>query len=130
MFKLCSTLDVLGSLGPHCSRSFRFGDGYTIILRVSGHNPDMDPVKCFITKRFPKSMLREQHHNMLQYQLPSENLSLAQLFAAMEDAKKEFNVEDYSVSQTTLDQVKAYILQSDVHVCNSKCLFLCTEIPL
>lgn len=75
-------------------------------------------------------MLREQHHNMLQYQLPSENLSLAQLFAAMEDAKKEFNVEDYSVSQTTLDQVKAYILQSDVHVCNSKCLFLCTEIPL
>ena len=76
---------------------------------MSGKNPDMDPIKRFISKRFPKSMLREQHHNMLQYQLPSEGLSLAQLFACMEDAKKQLSVEDYSVSQTTLDQVRVWM---------------------
>ena len=84
----------------------RFGDGYTIILRVSGENPDMDPVKRFISKRFPRSQLREQHHNMLQYQLPSDDLSLSQVFATMEKTKRKFNVEDFSVSQTTLDQVQ------------------------
>ncbi|KAK7101016.1 phospholipid-transporting ATPase ABCA1-like [Littorina saxatilis] len=96
------TFKCLGSI-QHLKN--RFGDGYTIILRVSGQNPDMEPVKHFISKRFPSSVLREQHHNMLQYQMASDNLSLAQLFAAMEEGKKRLHVEDYSVSQTTLDQV-------------------------
>lgn len=59
----------------------------------------------FISNQFPSAVLHEQHHNMLQYQLGSHNLSLAQLFAAMEEAKHHFFVEDYSISQTTLDQV-------------------------
>ena len=33
------------------------------------------------------------------------NLSLSKLFEVMEAAKEKFGVEDYSVSQTTLDQV-------------------------
>ncbi|KAL8582197.1 hypothetical protein ACOMHN_004116 [Nucella lapillus] len=107
---LCGRLAIMVNGTFKCIGSIqhlknRFGDGYTIILRVGGHNADLDPVKQFITKHFPKSLLREQHHNMLQYQLPSQRLSLAQVFATMEEAKGRFNVEDYSVSQTTLDQV-------------------------
>ena len=47
----------------------RFGDGYTVILRVSGASPPMQPVIDYFKSTFPTSRLREQHHNMLQYQI-------------------------------------------------------------
>ena len=47
----------------------RFGDGYTVILRVSGETPQLEPVIDFFQAAFPTSNLRERHHNMLQYQI-------------------------------------------------------------
>jgi hypothetical protein len=43
---------------------------------------------------------------MLQYALPSAHLSLSQIFAKMEEAIHDLEVEDYSVSQNTLDNVR------------------------
>ena len=76
-----------------------------IIIRVAGHNPDLDPIKEFITETFPCCELQEQHHNMVQYQLGDET-SLAKIFSCMEGVREQYEIEDYSVSQTTLDQVR------------------------
>ncbi|MGH0142230.1 UNVERIFIED_CONTAM: hypothetical protein FKN15_019870 [Acipenser sinensis] len=83
----------------------RFGDGYTIILRIAGPNPNLKPVMEFIECELPGSMLKEKHRNMLQYQLPSSLSSLARLFSILSKNKSQLRIEDYSVSQTTLDQV-------------------------
>lgn len=83
---------------------YRFGDGYTVIIRVSGEVPHMDPVMDFFNAEFPKSVLKEKHHNMLQYQLGSD-IQLSELFGQIEAVRGRLNIEDYSVSQTTLDQV-------------------------
>uniref|UniRef100_A0A7N5ZRN0 P-type phospholipid transporter n=1 Tax=Anabas testudineus TaxID=64144 RepID=A0A7N5ZRN0_ANATE len=83
----------------------RFGDGYTIILRVAGPNPDLRPVMEFIERELPGSTLKEKHRNMLQYQLPSSLTSLARIFSILSKNKEALSIEDYSVSQTTLDQV-------------------------
>ncbi|XP_026574339.1 ATP-binding cassette sub-family A member 1 isoform X2 [Pseudonaja textilis] len=83
----------------------RFGDGYTIIVRIAGANPDLAPVENFFKLAFPGSVLKEKHHNMLQYQLPSSPSSLARIFSILSQNKKRLHIEDYSVSQTTLDQV-------------------------
>ena len=42
---------------------------------------------------------------MVQYELGSEGLSLSRLFARMEEAQRDLQVEDYSVSQNNLDNV-------------------------
>lgn len=42
---------------------------------------------------------------MLQYQLPSSLTSLAHIFSILAKNKDLLRIEDYSVSQTTLDQV-------------------------
>uniref|UniRef100_A0AAR2IGP2 P-type phospholipid transporter n=1 Tax=Pygocentrus nattereri TaxID=42514 RepID=A0AAR2IGP2_PYGNA len=84
----------------------RFGDGYTIILRVAGLNPDLQPVIKFIESELPGSTLKEKHRNMLQYQLPSSLCSLAHIFSILAKHKDILRIEDYSVSQTTLDQVR------------------------
>ncbi|XP_033869676.3 phospholipid-transporting ATPase ABCA1-like [Acipenser ruthenus] len=83
----------------------RFGDGYTIILRIAGPNPNLKPVMEFIECELPGSVLKEKHRNMLQYQLPSSLSSLARLFSILSKNKSQLRIEDYSVSQTTLDQV-------------------------
>lgn len=91
--------------------AFRFGDGYTIVVRIAGSNPDLKPVQEFFGLAFPGSVLKEKHRNMLQYQLPSSLSSLARIFSILSQSKKRLHIEDYSVSQTTLDQVS---LQSKV----------------
>ena len=83
----------------------RFGDGYTIVLRVGGPEPDLGPVLAFINAEFPGSLLKEKHRNMLQYQLPSALSSLTWIFSTLAKHKQRLCIEDYSVSQTTLDQV-------------------------
>uniref|UniRef100_A0ABM5EM12 Phospholipid-transporting ATPase ABCA1-like isoform X1 n=1 Tax=Pogona vitticeps TaxID=103695 RepID=A0ABM5EM12_9SAUR len=83
----------------------KFGDGYTIILRISGANPDTGPVEKFIQDSFPGIILKEKHHSTLQYQLPSRGCSLARIFGVLAAHWSDYHIEDYSVSQTTLDQV-------------------------
>lgn len=91
----------------YCTDIFvhRFGDGYTIVVRIAGANPDLKPVEEFFGHAFPGSVLKEKHRNMLQYQLPSSPSSLAKIFSILSQNKKRLHIEDYSVSQTTLDQV-------------------------
>uniref|UniRef100_A0A4W3K1G7 ABC transporter domain-containing protein n=1 Tax=Callorhinchus milii TaxID=7868 RepID=A0A4W3K1G7_CALMI len=83
----------------------RFGDGYTIIVRVGGPSPDLNPMLEFFKRKFPGSVLKERHRSMLQYQLPSYQSSLSRIFNILSSHREKFQIEDYSVSQTTLDQV-------------------------
>lgn len=85
---------------------FRFGDGYTVIVRVGGSPPALKPVEDFVQKTFPGSVLKEKHHNTLQYQFPHAQGALANIFSQFTRHQRRLRVEDYSVSQTTLDQVR------------------------
>lgn len=84
----------------------RFGDGYTVIVRVGGSPPALKPVEDFVQQSFPGSILKEKHHNTLQYQLPYTQGALANIFSQFTSHQQRLGVEDYSVSQTTLDQVR------------------------
>lgn len=83
----------------------KYGDGYTVTLRVGGEPSKLDEVSEFITSLFPGAVLKDKHHNQLEYQFPSQGLALSQVFGHLEANRKIFDIEDYSVSQTTLDQV-------------------------
>uniref|UniRef100_A0A3Q3GSS5 P-type phospholipid transporter n=1 Tax=Labrus bergylta TaxID=56723 RepID=A0A3Q3GSS5_9LABR len=83
----------------------RFGDGYTVIVRVGGSPPELKPVEDFVLQTFPGSILKEKHHNTLQYQLPYAQGALANMFSQFTNNQERLGLEDYSVSQTTLDQV-------------------------
>lgn len=42
---------------------------------------------------------------MVHYHLPGDNLSWAKVFGILEKAKEKYRVDDYSVSQISLEQV-------------------------
>uniref|UniRef100_A0A4W5MT56 P-type phospholipid transporter n=1 Tax=Hucho hucho TaxID=62062 RepID=A0A4W5MT56_9TELE len=92
----------------------RFGDGYTVIVRVGGSPPALGPVEEFVHKTFPGSVLKEKHHNTLQYQFPLSKGALVSIFSQFTTHQQRLGVEDYSVSQTTLDQVTRLTLHSVV----------------
>uniref|UniRef100_H3C1X8 P-type phospholipid transporter n=1 Tax=Tetraodon nigroviridis TaxID=99883 RepID=H3C1X8_TETNG len=83
----------------------RFGDGYTVVLRVGGCPVALQPVEDFVQETFAGGVLKEKHHNTLQYQLPSTQGALADIFHQLAKHQRRLAIEDYSVSQTTLDQV-------------------------
>ncbi len=85
----------------------RFGDGYVVTMKIraakAGTVPDLNPAEAFMESTFPGCIQREKHHNTLQYEIASS--SLAKIFQLVLANKEMLNIEDYSVSQTTLDQV-------------------------
>ncbi|KAM9386154.1 phospholipid-transporting ATPase ABCA1 [Pholidichthys leucotaenia] len=85
----------------------RFGDGYTIILRLADTktDPESCPISAYMKKCFPSIELKERHQSVLQYQLPSHACCLARVFDMLANNYEELGITDFSVSQTTLDQV-------------------------
>ncbi|NXH41285.1 ABCA1 protein, partial [Dicaeum eximium] len=81
----------------------RFGDGYTVVVRAGGPGPAA--VQTLLQQHFPGIVLREQHGGLLQYHLPAHVTSLATIFSLLATHRGPCHIEDYSVSQTTLDQV-------------------------
>ncbi|KAA0704666.1 ATP-binding cassette transporter [Triplophysa tibetana] len=65
--------------------------------------PDLNPAEAFMDSTFPGCIQREKHFNTLQYEISTS--SLAKIFQVVLANKDRLNIEDYSVSQTTLDQV-------------------------
>ncbi|KAM7416939.1 hypothetical protein PAMA_018832 [Pampus argenteus] len=97
-------LDIIKTGRSVVLTSHRFGDGYMITVR-SKRSSNVKDVVRFFNRNFPEAMLKERHHTKVQYQLKSEQISLAQVFSKMEQVVEVLGIEDYSVSQTTLDNV-------------------------
>ncbi|CAH1776854.1 unnamed protein product [Owenia fusiformis] len=127
---------VFKCLGSPQHLKNKFGEGYTLMAKV-GHTEShsdstAEALMNFIEGRFPGSVLKDEHQGYVHYQiLGSDELTWARIFGIMERAKKDYNIEDYSVSQTTLDQVfinfaRAQVppRETDVGTCN-KCGMLC-----
>lgn len=51
------------------------------------------------------SLRREEYQDILTYSIPAENIRWSTVFGIMENAKKTLKIEDYSVSQNSLEQV-------------------------
>jgi len=109
---LCTRLAVMVNGRLHCLGSAqhlknKYGDGYTMTLRVTGTDihEEVQHVQRFLSSRFPLAKFKESHHNVLLYEFPSARLSLADVFACMEEACQCLPIKDYSISQNTLDNV-------------------------
>jgi len=72
----------------------------------------------FIQANFAGSRLIEAQSNRLKFRIPSNIMSLGQLFTTVEKCRDALHIEEYSVSQTTLEQIFVHFakLQSEERV--------------
>ncbi|XP_057304734.1 phospholipid-transporting ATPase ABCA3-like [Hydractinia symbiolongicarpus] len=61
--------------------------------------------KNFIQEKFPGSHLIEERQTLLQYQIINPDLRWSQMFGTLEEHAEQLGIIDYSVSQTSLEQV-------------------------
>ncbi|XP_053447493.1 retinal-specific phospholipid-transporting ATPase ABCA4 isoform X1 [Nycticebus coucang] len=108
---LCTRLAIMvrgtfRCMGTIQHLKYKFGDGYIVTMKIKSPKddllPDLNPVEQFFQGNFPGSVQRERHYNMLQFQVSSS--SLARIFQLLISHKDSLLIEEYSVTQTTLDQ--------------------------
>jgi len=80
----------------------RFGEGYTAELKTT-------PEKAAATEEFVVKELHgtvtECHDAWFSINIPKDALTLAQIFRKIESSREALQLSDYSVSQTTLEQI-------------------------
>ncbi|XP_071130810.1 phospholipid-transporting ATPase ABCA3-like isoform X2 [Mytilus edulis] len=137
---LCTRLAIMVNgqfkcLGSPQHLKNKFGEGYSLLARIGtppdGTEPDIQPLMRFIKDKFPNSEIKDIHQEMIHYHVKDTKLTWAKIFGLMEQAKIEYNIEDYSVSQTTLEQVFINFARSQIPPietkvgCFQKCSFVC-----
>ncbi|NWS30092.1 ABCA5 protein, partial [Polioptila caerulea] len=86
----------------------KFGRGYFLEmkLREAADVQQVEYLQSQILHIFPNASRQESFASILAYKIPKEDVqSLSHSFSKLEEVKHAFNIEDYSFSQATLEQV-------------------------
>jgi ATP-binding cassette, subfamily A (ABC1), member 3 len=65
----------------------------------------MRKLQAFVQSSFPESVLRERLDTKARYEVSGNGLRISKIFAMVEAQKQGLRLADYSVSQTSLEQV-------------------------
>ncbi|XP_017782555.1 PREDICTED: ATP-binding cassette sub-family A member 5-like [Nicrophorus vespilloides] len=121
---LCSRVGIMVKGELRCLGSTQhlknmYGAGYTLEMKHRGGDktPTNDrhtELKEFVNSLFPEATLQESFADRLVFSVPQQSVpSLANCFTQLEKAKTELDIEEYSFSQTTLEQVFLKFAQID-----------------
>ncbi|XP_073516410.1 ABC-type organic anion transporter ABCA8-like isoform X4 [Phyllobates terribilis] len=83
----------------------KFGKGYLLEMKVKD-SQRVDEIHQEISRIFPQADRQDRFSSLLCYKIPMDNVqSLSQAFTQLEKAKRIYDIEEYSFSQPTLEQV-------------------------
>nr|BAG60714.1 unnamed protein product [Homo sapiens] len=96
------TLRCIGSI-QHLKNKF----GRDYLLEIKMKEPtQVEALHTEILKLFPQAAWQERYSSLMAYKLPVEDVHpLSRAFFKLEAMKQTFNLEEYSLSQATLEQV-------------------------
>jgi ABC-type multidrug transport system ATPase subunit len=105
---LCTRVGImvkgtLKCLGPIQHLKNRLGEGYLLDINTAPSN--LPRIKDYVARNFSGAKLAECHGGRIKFRLPKSTLSLAQIFREMETVKSQMGIEDYSINQTSLEQI-------------------------
>ncbi|XP_058833503.1 phospholipid-transporting ATPase ABCA1-like isoform X2 [Topomyia yanbarensis] len=94
----------------------KFSQGFVLIVKAKRADsfdkvaadsevPILQKIKDFVSIQFPDSQLKEEYQDLLTYYIRSQHMKWSEIFGIMENSKRTLNVEDYSIGQTSLEQV-------------------------
>ncbi|CAG9814922.1 unnamed protein product [Phaedon cochleariae] len=116
---LCSRVGIMVKGELRCLGSTQhlknlYGAGYTLEMKLGGEDTTPTSEHCdrhsrlreFVFSLFPDATYVESFADRLVFSVPQHSVpSLANCFLQLEKAKTELDIEEYSFSQTTLEQV-------------------------
>lgn len=115
---ICSRIGIMVAGQFRCLGSVqhlrnKYGQGFTLMIKISIgmlRNPQtasgyLEQIKGHIVNEIPSAVIRDFHETVMNYHVTDPTVSWSTLFKVMELAKKKFSLEDYSISDTSLEQI-------------------------
>ncbi|XP_012893511.1 PREDICTED: ATP-binding cassette sub-family A member 9 [Dipodomys ordii] len=95
----------LRCLGSPQHLKSKFGNDYLLEMKVKSLS-QVEPLHAEILRLFPQAARQERYSSLMVYKLRIEDVRpLSQTFFKLELVKQNFSLEEYSLSQSTLEQV-------------------------
>uniref|UniRef100_A0A8C2AL35 ATP-binding cassette, sub-family A (ABC1), member 12 n=1 Tax=Cyprinus carpio TaxID=7962 RepID=A0A8C2AL35_CYPCA len=116
---LCTRLAIMVKGQFRCLGSLqhiknRFGKGFTVKMYLAGASCDVDMISNFMQQNFPSTYLKDHHSNMVEYHVPVAPGGVGSIFGLLESNKAVLQIKHFSVSQTTLDEVRYIQYEQEV----------------
>ncbi len=108
---LCTKIGIMVNGELKCIGSLqhlksRYGDGYTLLAKISKDSITVKKFLSFILDSFPTSSLKENRDGFLNIQIENSSInSLSSIFSLIEKNRLVFSIEYYVVTQTKLEQI-------------------------
>lgn len=105
--RLCDRTGIMASgslrcIGPPEELKIRLGKGFR--LNVSCPRRCVEQVRLFIEQQYPDAILDHSLAGSVIFWLP-RNVSIASVFETMEKVKDELSIQDWGISQSTLEDI-------------------------
>ncbi|KAI6240849.1 ATP-binding cassette sub-family A member 3 [Aphelenchoides fujianensis] len=107
---LCTSLSIMSAGRFRCFGNpqhikTKYGSGYTLLIKVRSEE-DVERARAAILRKFPDSTVKEEHMLQINFELKRTKAQRwSTLFDNMELLCAENGIVDYSLSQTTLEQI-------------------------
>ena len=108
---LCTKIGIMVNGELKCIGSLqhlksRYGDGYTLLAKISKDSITVKKFLSFILDSFPTSSLKENRDGVLNIQIENSSInSLSSIFSLIEKNRLVYSIEYYVVTQTKLEQI-------------------------
>lgn len=127
---LCKRIGImvkgqLRALGTKQHLKLKFGQGYEITMKLIDHDiqAGKEILLTFLKKYFPSTEVVAENGGLLTFRVSKDEIKIGRFFKEIELNKEYLQIEDYSVSQPTLEQVfirtvidhEAVLARSDHH---------------
>lgn len=121
---LCDRVGIMANgqlkcLGSTQHLKNKFSKGFILTIKCGHDFAESDDkiitVKNEIKQLFPSAALKEHHLDILTYHIPDPDLKWSEVFGLMTQMKNVMDLDDYSLTQTSLEQVFMFFSQSGMH---------------
>lgn len=87
----------------------KFNNGYILTVRVGKCEQltkETEKITDYILNNFKDSFIRNEYQSILTYYIPNKpELLCSEMFKVMENYKETGNIRDYSINETTLEEI-------------------------
>nr|UOU03309.1 ATP-binding cassette subfamily A1-like 2 [Brachionus rubens] len=118
---LCTRLAIMVNgqfrcLGSPQHLKSKYGNGYRIVLKTNEQEKN-EAILSFIQEKFTSPMIKDVHKDSVEFNIPFDGNKLSDIFGILEENRELLSVKDYSITQSTLDQI--FISFSETYSKNS-----------
>lgn len=116
---LCSRIGIINQgvlrcIGRQTTLKSQYGGGYHLFLNCLRENDSsLQSVKSFIKDLLPESTLTSEFLNNLAYQVPISKHKLSYIFQEIERNKLKMGIEDWGISQSSLEDVFLKVIEEE-----------------